>query len=64
MRRTIVGFVAVALLLAASAVVGRGWSPVRAQEATPAAGPIAAMELAPGVTAEVFAAAPSARAPE
>ena len=31
-----------------------------AQEATP--GPIAAIELAPGVTAEVFAGAPSARA--
>ena len=35
-----------------------------AQEATPAAGPIAVIELAPGVTAEVFAAAPSARAPD
>ena len=33
-----------------------------AQEATP--GPIAAIELAPGVTAEVFAGAPSDRAPE
>src|SRR5829696_3203133 len=32
-----------------------------AQEATP--GPISAMELAPGVTVEVFAAAPSDRAP-
>ena len=63
MRRTRVAFV-VALLLAASAIVNRGWSPVRAQEATPAAGPIAVIELAPGVTAEVFAGAPSARAPE
>jgi hypothetical protein len=33
-----------------------------AQESTPAAGPFAVIELAPGVTAEVFAAAPSARA--
>ena len=36
---------------------------VVAQEATPASSPITAMELAPGVTAEVFAAAPSDRAP-
>ncbi len=35
---------------------------LRAQEATP--GPIALIELAPGVTAEVFAAAPSGRAPD
>jgi quercetin dioxygenase-like cupin family protein len=34
---------------------------VAAQEATP--GPITAIELAPGVTAEVFAGAPSDRAP-
>jgi quercetin dioxygenase-like cupin family protein len=34
-----------------------------AQEATPAAGPIKGNRLAPGVVAEVFAAAPSARAP-
>ena len=34
---------------------------VAAQEATPA--PITAIELAPGVTAEVFAAVPSTRAP-
>jgi quercetin dioxygenase-like cupin family protein len=36
---------------------------VVAQDATPAAGPIKGNELAPGVVAEVFAAAPSARAP-
>lgn len=36
---------------------------VAAQEATPAPGPIKGNELAPGVVAEVFAAAPSARAP-
>ncbi len=34
-----------------------------AQEATPAAGAITVIELAPGVTAEVFAGAPSNRAP-
>jgi quercetin dioxygenase-like cupin family protein len=34
-----------------------------AQDATPPAGPIAVIELAPGVTAEVFVGAPSARAP-
>ena len=34
-----------------------------AQEATPTPGPIKGNELAPGVVAEVFAAAPSARAP-
>ena len=61
MRRSIVSFIAVALLLAMSAVMGQGPFPVLAQESTPAAGPIAAMELAPGVTAEVFAGAPSAR---
>jgi quercetin dioxygenase-like cupin family protein len=37
--------------------------PASAQEATPAAGPITGIELAPGVVAEVFAGAPSARAP-
>jgi quercetin dioxygenase-like cupin family protein len=35
-----------------------------AQEATPAAGPITPIELAPGFTVEIFAAAPSDRAPE
>ena len=64
MRRTTPGFIVVALLLALSVLVGRGWAPVRAQEATPPAGPITVMELAPGVTAEVFAGAPSVRAPE
>lgn len=34
-----------------------------AQDATPAAGPITVIDLAPGVTAEVLAAAPSDRAP-
>lgn len=36
--------------------------PLAAQDATP--GPITLIELAPGVTAEVFAAAPSSRAPD
>src|SRR5215210_4618379 len=35
-----------------------------AQEASPAAGPISVIELAPGFTAEVFAGAPSDRAPD
>jgi uncharacterized cupredoxin-like copper-binding protein/quercetin dioxygenase-like cupin family protein len=35
-----------------------------AQDATPAAGPITVIELAPGFTAEVFAGAPSDRAPD
>lgn len=38
--------------------------PALAQEAMPAVGPITVIELAPGVTAEVFAGAPSDRAPE
>ena len=37
---------------------------VIAQDATPPTGPIKGNQLAPGVVAEVFAAAPSARAPE
>lgn len=37
---------------------------VTAQEATPPTGPIKGNQLAPGVVAEVFVAAPSARAPE
>lgn len=64
MKRFGVVFGLVALLLVVSTVMGRGWSPVRAQEATPAAGPITVIELAPGVTAEVFAGAPSDRAPD
>jgi quercetin dioxygenase-like cupin family protein len=46
------------VLLLAGALTPR----LAAQEATP--GPITAIELAPGVIAEVFAGAPSARAPE
>ena len=62
MRSAISRFVVVMLLIAVSAVLGRWWAPVLAQEATPAAGAISVIELAPGVTAEVFGGAPSARA--
>ena len=48
-------------LIALVALAGLFAPGLAAQEATP--GLIAAMELAPGVTAEVFAAAPSDRAP-
>lgn len=50
-----------ALILLGCAMVLAG--PTRAQEATPAADAISLIELAPGVTAEVLAAAPSADAP-
>ena len=53
-------FVALTLVLALCAFFIQ---PVAAQDATPAAGPISVIELAPGVTAEVLAAAPSVRAP-
>jgi quercetin dioxygenase-like cupin family protein len=53
--------VVVLLVLGAFAVTFVGYT--AAQDATPPAGPITAMELAPGVTAEVLAAAPSAVAP-
>ena len=63
MRRFVLSLVpVVALLLAGFMALGRN-PVVRAQEATPPAGPIAVNEVAPGVTAEVFAAAPSALAP-
>jgi len=48
-------------LIAVFALTGLYVSGLAAQEATP--GPATVMELAPGVTAEVFAAAPSDRAP-
>ena len=56
LRRPVLALVAV-LMVAGALVPG-----LAAQEGTP--GPIAAIELAPGVTAEVFATAPSVRAPE
>ena len=56
MRRVLVSVLALVFLSALA------FTPqVAAQEATP--GPIAPIELAPGVTAEVFAAVPSTRAP-
>jgi quercetin dioxygenase-like cupin family protein len=58
-RSAFVGLGAVGLGLALDATA----RPAFAQEATPAIGPIAGIELAPGVVAEVFASAPSARAP-
>jgi quercetin dioxygenase-like cupin family protein len=48
-------------LIAVFALTGLFASGLAAQEATP--GPIAAIELAPGFTVEVFAGAPSDRAP-
>ena len=53
--------VSVVVLVALSAL-GLGTTRIAAQAASPAAGPISVMELAPGVTAEVFAGAPSDRA--
>jgi len=57
-RLTRTRFLALTALVALAGVFAPG---LAAQEATP--GPIAAMELAPGVTAEVFGATPSDRAP-
>ena len=57
MRR--LSILALVLLGSVLAVTGS----VRAQESTPAADAISLIELAPGVTAEVLAAAPSANAP-
>ena len=51
-------FLALVALVALAGIFAPG---LAAQEATP--GPATVMELAPGVTAEVFAAAPSGRAP-
>src|SRR5215210_2167475 len=61
-RRTFLAANAAAITLAGTTVAG--WSPqARAQEATPASDAIALNELAPGVTAEIFAGAPSIVAP-
>ena len=51
-------FLALVVLVALAGFFARG---IAAQEATP--GPIAETQLAPGVTAEVLAGVPSARAP-
>ena len=56
-RRSLLAFAGVLMLAGALA------PKLAAQEGTPAA-PITVIELAPGVTAEVFAGAPSDRAPE
>jgi quercetin dioxygenase-like cupin family protein len=61
MRRPLFGFVVVALLLVVSVLLSRSGVPAQAQEATPPA-PFAALELAPGVTAEILGNAPSTRA--
>lgn len=63
MRRFDIRLIPIVVLLLAGFAIG-GFAPsVRAQVATPAAGPITVNEVAPGVTAEVLAAAPSALAP-
>jgi quercetin dioxygenase-like cupin family protein len=62
MRRIVLALV-VMLVLALPSIGGWAPSPAHAQEASPAAGPISVKELAPGITIELFAAAPSARAP-
>jgi hypothetical protein len=57
-------FIPVVALLFAALLVGVFAPTTRAQDATPPTGPISVIELAPGVTAEVLAAAPSAAAPD
>jgi quercetin dioxygenase-like cupin family protein len=61
MRLTLIRIPFLALIAILTLAVGLA-PRIAAQEATP--GPITAIELAPGVTAEVFAGAPSARAPQ
>jgi quercetin dioxygenase-like cupin family protein len=63
MRRIAIALSVIVLLLTTPLIIGRVTFPVGAQEATPAAGPIRVMELAPGIAIELFAAVPSARAP-
>jgi quercetin dioxygenase-like cupin family protein len=60
-RRLSIATIAVAITLAVSAGTG---AELAAQETTPPAEPISVIELAPGVTAEIFAGAPSDRAPD
>ncbi len=55
--------VALASLGAGGLALAAGAFGTAAQETTPTPGPIKGTELAPGVVAEVFAGAPSARAP-
>jgi quercetin dioxygenase-like cupin family protein len=63
MHRLTVKISPVIALLCAALMVGIFSSTISAQDATPPADPIAVIELAPGVTAEVLAAAPSVLAP-
>ena len=63
MRQLTFRFTPVAALLIAGFVIVGASPAARGQEAAPAAGPIALNTLAPGVTAEVLAAAPSTVAP-
>ena len=58
-RRAVLGYATVAGAALGLGSLGRA----TAQEATPPTGPITGTEIAPGVVAEVFASAPSARAP-
>jgi quercetin dioxygenase-like cupin family protein len=63
MRHVRIGLIPVVALLLAG-IVSVGFTPaISAQDTTPPAAPITVNELAPGVTAEVLAAAPSAVAP-
>jgi quercetin dioxygenase-like cupin family protein len=77
MRRLIIGCSAAALLLTGGALASStavqattppteepGPEPVASEAPAAPAGPISVVELAPGVTAEVFAAVPSDRAPD
>lgn len=61
-RRILSPAMSLALLLAV-ALAALPALPAAAQDATPAPGAIAVLELAPGVTAEVFAGVPTDRAP-
>ena len=63
MRQLTFRFTPVAALLIAGFVIVGASPAARGQEAAPAAGPITLSTLAPGVTAEVLAAAPSTVAP-
>ncbi len=63
MCRSTFGLLSVIASVAAGLMMAGASPAIRAQEAAPAAGPIAVTVLAPGVTAEVLAAAPSTVAP-
>jgi len=63
MRRFTLSAIAVITLLSTGFIISGFGVTAHAQDATPANAPIALIELAPGVTAEVLGAAPSAGAP-